>query len=97
VTRPQDRHLARLTAVVSGRVQGVGFRYWVRQEADSLGLTGGATNLPDGRVEVVAEGRREVCETLLAALRSTGTPGYVADVNVSWSEPTGEAQRFLVR
>lgn len=86
-----------MTAQVSGRVQGVGFRYWVRQEAQSLGLTGSATNLPDGRVEVVAEGAREACETLLAALRSTGTPGHVADVVVSWSEPTGEATFFRVR
>lgn len=88
---------ARLTAVVSGQVQGVGFRYWVRQEAESLGLAGYATNLPDGRVEVVVEGARDVCETLLAALQSSGTPGYVAEVNVTWSEPSGESPRFQVR
>jgi acylphosphatase len=86
-----------MTAQVSGRVQGVGFRYWVRQEAESLGLTGSATNLPDGRVEVVAEGAQDVCETLLAALQSPGTPGQVFDVAVSWSEPTGEARSFRVR
>jgi acylphosphatase len=89
--------VVRLTAVVAGRVQGVGFRYWVRQEAESLGLTGSAANLSDGRVEVVAEGQRDVCETLLAALRSSGTPGYVAEVNVTWSEPSGEFPRFVVR
>jgi acylphosphatase len=86
-----------MTAVVSGRVQGVGFRYWVRQEADSLELAGSATNLPDGRVEVVAEGARETCETLLAALQSSGTPGLVTDVAVSWSESTGEPSSFRVR
>ncbi|HZC69098.1 MAG TPA: acylphosphatase [Jatrophihabitans sp.] len=85
-----------MTAVVNGRVQGVGFRYWVRHEAGSLGLAGSATNLPDGRVEVIAEGAREACETLLSALRSEGTPGYVSDISVTWSEESGAA-RFRVR
>jgi acylphosphatase len=86
-----------MTALVSGRVQGVGFRYWVRQEAESLGLTGSATNLADGRVEVVAEGMRDECETLLAILRSPGTPGQVTDVSVTWSDVTQEAASFRVR
>ncbi|MDT4916651.1 MAG: acylphosphatase [Pseudonocardiales bacterium] len=85
-----------MTAIVSGRVQGVGFRYWVRQEAASLGLTGSATNMADGRVEVVADGPREVCEALLADLRSAGTPGYVGDVSVSWSTVDDVATSFRV-
>jgi acylphosphatase len=88
---------ARLTAVVSGDVQGVGFRYWVRREAESLGLTGAATNLPDGRVEVIAEGARNSCEVLLAQLRGRGTPGYVTDVSADWSAATGESPLFRVR
>jgi len=88
---------ARMTALVNGRVQGVGFRYWVRQEAESLGLTGSATNLMDGRVEVVAEGLRDACESLLAVLQSPGTPGYVSDVTVSWSDIDDEATGFRVR
>ena len=87
----------RMTAVVSGRVQGVGFRYWVRQEAESLGLVGSASNLPDGRVEVVVEGERPACEAMLAALHSHGTPGHVTDVAVSWSESTGAPRYFQVR
>ncbi len=51
----------RLTAWVDGLVQGVGFRWWVRSRAAGLGLTGTATNLPDGRVEVIAEGGRRAC------------------------------------
>ena len=88
---------ARLTALVSGRVQGVGFRYWVRDVARELALTGSATNLMDGRVEVVAEGSRADCERLLAVLRGDRTPGYVRDVTASWSEPTGETSGFRVR
>lgn len=89
--------MTRLTALVSGYVQGVGFRYWVRQEAESLGLTGSATNLPDGRVEIVAEGGRAACETLLATLRAPGTPGRVTDVAASWSEDGGGSATFRVR
>jgi acylphosphatase len=86
-----------MTALVSGRVQGVGFRYWVRQEAESLGLTGSATNLPDGRVEVIADGERDACERLVAVLKSPGTPGQVSDVTVTWSDTADEAARFRVR
>ena len=87
----------RLTALVSGRVQGVGFRYWVRDVARELALTGSATNLMDGRVEVVADGTRADCERLLDVLRGDRTPGYVQDVTASWSEPTGKATGFRVR
>jgi acylphosphatase len=86
-----------MTALVTGRVQGVGFRYWVRQEAESLGLTGSATNLVDGRVEVIAEGPRAACEALLADLRGSGTPGSVDDVIVSWSSPEAKSATFRVR
>jgi acylphosphatase len=87
----------RLVLLISGQVQGVGFRYWVRREAESLGLAGTATNLPDGRVEVIVEGAREACEALLAAVRSNGTPGRVSDVAPTWSAATGLPPRFVVR
>lgn len=86
-----------MTALVTGRVQGVGFRYWVRQEAESLRLGGWAANLSDGRVEVVADGSRESCEALLAVLQSSATPGQVSDVAVSWSSPAEPAPSFRVR
>jgi acylphosphatase len=88
---------ARLTAVVSGRVQNVGFRYWVRQQAERLGLTGTASNLPNGSVEVIAEGLREAGEKLLAALRGDDPPGWVGKVDVSWSDGTGEYRGFRER
>ena len=88
---------ARLTALVSGRVQGVGFRYWVRRQAESLRLAGSAANRLDGRVEVVAEGSREACENLLSVLRGDRTPGFVSDVTPTWEEPAGEPPGFRVR
>jgi acylphosphatase len=87
----------RLTAVVSGRVQGVGFRYWVRRHAEALGLTGTATNLRDGDVEVVAEGPRESLQRLLDVLRGDDTPGFVGRIKSSWSAATGEFGGFRER
>lgn len=81
----------RLTATVKGRVQGVGFRWWARARALELGLAGSATNLADGRVEVVAEGSREACDALLAALRAGGTPGRVDFVGERWGPARGES------
>jgi acylphosphatase len=79
----------RLTAWVHGRVQGVGFRWWTRSRALELGLTGYAANRPDGRVQVVAQGRRDACERLLRLLQDGKTPGRVDNVVVDWS-PRGE-------
>ena len=87
----------RLTAFVKGRVQGVGFRWWTRARALELGLRGSATNLDDGRVEVVAEGPRECCETLLDLLRGAGTPGRVEFVAERWGTARGLNDGFVER
>ncbi|TWP51205.1 acylphosphatase [Lentzea tibetensis] len=87
----------RLNAWVRGHVQGVGFRWWTRSRALELGLVGSASNLRDGRVEVVAEGSREACERLLDALRSGETPGRVDTVVERWSEPRGGLTTFIER
>lgn len=79
----------RLTVWVRGKVQGVGFRWWVRSRALELGLVGSATNLDDGRVQVVAEGRRAACESLyglLAGEPSQGRPGLVTGVIERWAQ-----------
>lgn len=87
----------RLTAVVKGRVQGVGFRWWTRARALELGLRGSATNLADGRVEVVAEGPREDLQALLDRLRGPGTPGRVQHVSERWSAARGQDDGFVER
>jgi acylphosphatase len=89
--------MVRLTAWVRGRVQGVGFRWWTRSRALELGLAGRATNLDDGRVEVVAEGGREACQRLLDALRGPHAPGQVSGVTERWSEPKGGLHGFVER
>ena len=78
---------ARMTAFVKGRVQGVGFRWWTRARALELGLTGSATNLADGRVEVVAEGDEQACRRLLELLPKG--PGQVEFVAERWGPPRG--------
>ena len=86
-----------MTAWVRGRVQGVGFRWWTRSRALQLGLRGYASNLADGRVEVVAEGPQPDCARLLAALRSGNTPGWVDSVTERWSPAKGNHTGFAER
>jgi acylphosphatase len=71
----------RVVAVVSGDVQGVGYRWFVRQLANGAGLAGSATNLPDGRVEVVVEGPEDDVEALVTALDGPRAPGSVHRVD----------------
>nr|WP_088283912.1 acylphosphatase [Kineosporia sp. A_224] len=98
----------RLQAFVSGTVQGVGFRWWTRSRALELGLVGTATNLADGRVEVVAEGPRQACEKLLELLSEQPPrdpppraprswyrrPGHVLDVEPDWRDAAGDLTGF---
>lgn len=86
---------ARLTAFVKGRVQGVGFRWWTRARALELGLVGSASNLADGRVEVVAEGPPEQLQALLALLRGPQAPGRVDVVVEQYADPRGGLEGFV--
>ncbi|WP_026818601.1 acylphosphatase [Arthrobacter castelli] len=84
----------RLTATVTGQVQAVGFRYWVRRQAERLGVTGTAVNEPDGSVTVIAEGDPDATARLLEALRSGRTPGHVSHVDAEYSQARGDYSRF---
>ena len=70
----------RVVALVDGQVQGVGYRWFVRRAASARGLTGSATNLPDGRVEVVLEGPDDDVRAVLAELSGPRAPGSVTGV-----------------
>jgi len=84
----------RLTAVVHGSVQGVGFRYWTWRHAEKLGLHGSAVNNADGTVGVIAEGPRWAVGDLLKALNSNDTPGAVMKVDAHFGPATGEFGAF---
>ncbi len=85
----------RLTARVVGRVQGVGFRWWVRRQADRLGVVGWVMNADDERsVDVVAEGEAAAL-TELERLLHAGPPGArVESVEARRGPPSGEFDRF---
>lgn len=86
---------------VSGRVQGVGFRWWTQNTARALGLAGSVRNLPDGRVEIFAQGDPDAVRRLLRFATEQPTtaarPGFVADFELSWPEPTPGRIGFSAR
>jgi len=80
----------------SGRVQGVGFRYTVHNLAMQYDIRGYVRNLPDGRVELVAEGQKGEIDHLLDAV-SNKMSGYIKKVDVDVKPPTGEYDHFFIR
>ena len=89
--------LASFRATVYGRVHGVFFRASVQRRAEELRLTGYVRNLPDGTVEVGAEGEREQLEKLLEYLGVGPRPARVDRVVTDWADFTGEFNDFRVR
>lgn len=87
----------RLHAVVSGRVQGVGYRSFVETRAMVLDLTGWVRNLYSGEVELVAEGPEPALVALLAYLESGPPTSRVTDIQVDWSPAADEFPSFDVR
>ena len=88
---------ARFRAIVSGTVQMVGYRAFVESRAPSYGVTGFVRNLPDGRVEVVAEGDRALLEEFLSDVRRGPSGARVRNVLVGWEKPRHEFGDFSVR
>ena len=84
----------RVTAVVRGVVQGVGFRYRVLRQALKLNLTGTVVNFPDGSVVITAEGLPSALDGLLEWVRSPAAPGVVESVEEHRSPATGEFSGF---
>jgi acylphosphatase len=82
--------------LVSGRVQGVGFRYFTQEVAEVEGLHGWVRNLPDGRVEVLAEGEREAVDRLERRLRRGPPAARVERVDVDETAPSERATGFRV-
>ncbi|HEX9690147.1 MAG TPA: acylphosphatase [Thermoanaerobaculia bacterium] len=82
-------------ALISGRVQGVGFRFFAERAAREAGVRGWVRNLPDGRVETVAEGEESAVARYLEKIRRGPFGGSVADFEVEEREPEG-LERFEI-
>ncbi len=87
----------RLHARIFGRVQGVGFRYYVMTAAEELGLTGWVRNRRDGSVEVLAEGDLEGLKRLVGALERGSRSSIVTEVKTNLQLASGEFSSFYVR
>jgi acylphosphatase len=87
---------SRCHAFVSGIVQGVGFRYFVRDEAVKAGAVGWVRNLHDGRVEFIAEGTTSGLQALMKQVRRGPLGGRVDHLEEDWGKPTGEFKAFRV-
>ena len=92
-----ETQMARLLVTVSGRVQGVGFRYFVLDAANNLNLTGWVRNRYNGTVEVLAEGERADLEALLRHLSRGPTSSHVQEVKHRWEAANGEFEHFRIR
>ncbi|MCI0329930.1 MAG: acylphosphatase [candidate division Zixibacteria bacterium] len=87
---------AAVRAIVSGLVQGVGYRFYAIGHARRLGLTGYAKNLPGGNVEAYAEGERGLLEEFLKLLRAGPAAADVSGVSVEWAKPSGRYKSFSI-
>ena len=86
----------RLHIFFSGRVQGVGFRYTVKTTAMGFEVTGAVRNLPDGRVELMAEGGKEELEEFLQSIRDSEVGGLIRQEQAAWGEAKNEFRGFEI-
>ena len=89
-----ERH--RLHIFYSGRVQGVGFRYSVKTLATGFEVTGMVANLPDGRVELAAEGTRRELEEFRKAIQDSEVGGFIKQEDASWLAAKNEYRGFNI-
>ena len=87
----------RIHVLISGRVQGVFFRSNTKTIADNLGIGGWVRNLPDGRVEVIAEGEKDRVDRFIEFLKKGPTPARVDNVEIETQDYKGEFQDFSIR
>lgn len=92
----EQTQLVRIHATIEGRVQGVGFRYFVLERANALGITGWVRNRFDGTVEVIAEGDVSKIDQLIAHLRRGPRSAFVSEIKLERQSPTSEFSRFRI-
>jgi acylphosphatase len=93
----QEETFIRLHTVVHGKVQGVGFRFFIQKNARALFLTGWVRNTRQGNVEVVAEGPQYILDRLLMFLKDGPRSAKVTSLETNWEDPTKEYSDFKIR
>ncbi len=88
--------MKRAVVLYSGRVQGVGFRATVRQIACGYEVTGTVGNLPDGRVELIAEGSAAELEAFLCGIAESELSGFIANARPDWQPAKGDLKGFHI-
>lgn len=91
-----EAKILRAHVFISGRVQGVSFRWYTQRKAQELGLTGWVRNLWDGRVEAVFEGEAGAVRQAVTWCHTGERPARVSDVDVTYAPFTGEFHTFRV-
>ena len=91
-----ETNIKRAHLLIDGRVQGVGYRYSASVEGQYGGLAGWVRNLPDGRVELVAEGPETAVRKLIEWCRQGPRHAWVRDVQVRWETPGDEPAGFRI-
>jgi acylphosphatase len=86
----------RIQVLYSGRVQGVGFRYTVQRLATGFDVTGLVRNLPDGRVELVAEGAGDELDAFRKGVRESGLGHFIQDEQAAWGEAENQFRGFEI-
>jgi acylphosphatase len=87
----------RVHARITGLVQGVCYRWYTQETASQLSVAGWVRNLPDGSVELVAEGDKDQLEQLLDWCRQGPSMARVSNVDAKWSQATGEFTGFSIQ
>jgi acylphosphatase len=80
----------------SGQVQGVGFRYTVKSTASGFDVSGSVRNLPEGGVELIAEGAKDELEAFRSAIRESGLEHFIRKEDVYWGEAKNEFRGFEI-
>ncbi|HSA94876.1 MAG TPA: acylphosphatase [Acidobacteriota bacterium] len=91
-----EKEIVRVRVFVDGRVQGVAYRFFAEKYASRLGLTGWVRNLPDGRVEVLAEGTSGQIETFLGRLKEGPSLARIDTFDIRRETATGEFGDFRI-
>jgi acylphosphatase len=89
--------MQRVNILITGRVQGVGFRFYVKEKAIRLGITGFVRNLEEDKVEVIAEGPEELLHELVKLCRIGPSLAYISNFDVKYGGFTGEYKKFSAK